>query len=476
MLVMLFSTTFITPIFIAWIYSEATSKSFFIPFLITFASGALIWLLGEIKKSQTGHDLYPRDGFTITVFFWLVLSGFGALPFLFVEGIELSITDAIFESVSGLTTTGATILSGLDELPKSLLFYRQQLQWLGGIGIVVIAVAVLPMLGMGGMQLYRTEMPGLAKNAKLTPRIAKTAKALFSIYATLTGVCALAYWIAGMSLFDAVCHSFSTIAIGGFSTHDDNMGYYNGNYQILVICMVFMVISGINYALHFHTYMRRSLGHYFNHSESKLYFFLLFAGISVIVITLIYTNHLNHSQSLIHGSFQVVSMLTTTGFTTQHFATWTPFIPLLLMLMAMVGACAGSTCGGIKVIRLLVILKQSLQQLRLLIHPRAVFPLKIDEHTLAEKTISLVWGFIGLYILCFNVILILLIMAGLDFISAWSATASSLSNLGPALGELATNYSLASEPAKWILCFGMLLGRLELFTLLVVLVPMFWRK
>ncbi len=478
LLIIVFSATFILPIAVSVIYAEANHVHFIWSLLITFTCGVLLWLPFSSKKLQKRRDMYPRDGYIITVLFWLVLSLFGTLPFLLQQDYSISFTNAMFESVSGLTTTGATVLSGLDNLPKSLLFYRQQLQWLGGIGIIVIAVAVLPLLGIGGMQLYRTEAPGPGKDSKLTPRIAETAKALFMVYSVLTLACMLAYWAAGMNLFDAISHSFSTVAIGGFSTHDSSMGYFNDKPLILLIAAIFMLLSGLNYALHFYSFIRKSMGHYFDDLEARTYFLLLIAAILLVVSGLQMQQGHNTvlGTTLIQGVFQTISIVTTTGFTNTNFSNWPGFIPILLIMVAIIGACAGSTGGGIKVIRLLILFKQSIRQMRLMIHPHAVFPIKVNNQLIDDTVIDSVWAFLGVYIAVFCTISILLMVTGLDFLTAWSATSSSLANLGPALGEFALNYDSASVFAKWLLCFGMLLGRLELFTLLVLFVPMFWRK
>ena len=269
-LLMIFSLTMLTPILVAALYSENTSQTFLLAFVITFLVGAAFWLP---SRNRTG-ELRTRDGFVVTVLFWLVLSTFGALPLMLSEALHLSFMDALFESISGLTTTGATVIAGLDDLPKSVLYYRQQLQWLGGIGIVVIAVAILPMLGVGGMQIYRAETPGPMKDSKLTPRITETANVLFKIYVSLTAVCALAYWAAGMSGFDAIGHSFSTVAIGGFSTHDASIGFFDSG-AIMAICTFFMIISGLNFALHYHVWHDRRLSSYWADPEARMYIYLL---------------------------------------------------------------------------------------------------------------------------------------------------------------------------------------------------------
>jgi trk system potassium uptake protein TrkH len=326
--------------------------------------------------------------------FWTVLGLTGALPFMFTENSQMSFTDSVFESVSGLTTTGSTVIVGIDELPLSLRYYRQQLQWLGGMGIIVLAVAVLPMLGIGGMQLYRAETPGPMKDSKLTPRITETAKALWFIYLTLTVICGLAYWAAGMGPFDALGHAFSTVAIGGFSTHDASMGYYNST-LIEMIAVVFMLLSGINFALHFLVVRRRSLWVYFNDSEFRGYITILGLVFLVVSVALYGMGVYNSwSESFTHGLFQAVSIGTTTGFTTADYSLWPGFISIILLFSSFVGGCAGSTGGGIKVIRFLLLIKQGIREINRLIHPNAEIPILIGHKSVPRRvgvSLSCIW-------------------------------------------------------------------------------------
>ncbi|MFA7553194.1 MAG: TrkH family potassium uptake protein [Spongiibacteraceae bacterium] len=471
MLLMVFSLTLATPIIVSLWYSDGVYPTFLLSFAITFISGALIWM--PVAKQRA--DLRTRDGFLITSLFWIVLGLFGALPFFLSPNPEMSISDAVFESLSGLTTTGATVITGLDHLPQSILFYRQQLQWLGGIGIIVIAVAILPMLGVGGMQLYRTETPGPIKDNKLTPRITETAKALFLIYLLLTISCALAYWLAGMSAFDAICHSFATIAIGGFSTHDASIGYFNSP-TIMLIASLYMIIAAINFALHFHTLRHKSLKHYAIDSESRFFVYTILGASGIVIALLMITGRYNFSEGFIHGLFQTVSITTTTGFVTADFANWPSFLPLLLLFLSIMGGCGGSTSGGMKAVRIMLMAKQGIRELSQLIHPNAVIPLKVGNRRVEAKVISAVWSFFAVYVFSFIVILMLLMATGLDYVTAFSAVVASINNLGPGLGDVASNFSGISATAKWILSFSMLLGRLEIFTLLVLFTPGFWRQ
>ncbi len=468
---MVFSLTLFTPIIISLLYGDEAYPAFLQSFAITAVSGAIMWMPVAKRKAE----LRTRDGFLITSLFWTVLGLFGALPFLLSPHPELSISDAVFESLSGLTTTGATVITGLDHLPKSILFYRQQLQWLGGIGIIVIAVAILPMLGVGGMQLYRAETPGPVKDSKLTPRITETAKALFFIYVLLTASCALAYWFAGMSGFDAICHAFSTIAIGGFSTHDASMGYFNSPVIMLIACF-YMLVAGLNFALHFHALRQGSLKHYVRDSESRFYGNTILGASIIVIVYLILTGTYTAGESFIHGLFQTISIATTAGFATADFASWPSFLPFLLITLSFMGGCGGSTGGGMKAVRIMLMAKQGIRELSQLIHPNAVIPLKVGNRRVEAKVVSAVWSFFAVYMFAFIVILLLLMATGLDYTTAFSAVLASINNLGPGLGAVSAHYGDISASAKWILCFSMLLGRLEVFTLLVLFTPAFWRQ
>ena len=472
MLLMLFSLTLITPIVVSFIFDDKAYPAFLFSFLITLISGALMWM--PVHKQRT-EELRTRDGFLITSLFWLVLGLFGALPFLFAQTPELTISEAAFESISGLTTTGATVISGLDHLPKSILFYRQQLQWIGGIGIIVIAVAILPMLGIGGMQLYRAETPGPIKDNKLTPRITETAKALFVVYLMLTASCALAYWLAGMTVFDAICHSFSTVAIGGFSTHDASIGYFNSP-AIMMICSVYMLIAGINFALHFYAWRLKRISHYLRDPETLFYCYVILGAMVLISGYLILSGSYSIDEGLLHGIFQTVSIATTTGFATTDFAHWPSFLPLLLILLSFMGGCGGSTGGGIKAVRVMLMAKQGVRELSQLVHPNAVIPLKVGNRRVEAKVVSAVWSFFAVYGFTFIILLLLLMSTGMDQVTAFSAVAATLNNLGPGLGEVASNFSTIGATSQWLLCFSMLLGRLEVFTLLVLFTPAFWRR
>lgn len=469
---MFFSTAQLFPASVAYYFQEyGLIKVFFNTLLASFLCGFLLYILSATKK----EDLRTKDGFIITVLFWTVLSVFGSFPLIFAEEIDISYIDALFESISGLTTTGATVLTGLDELPRSILFYRQLLQWLGGMGIIVLAVAVLPLLGIGGMQLYKAETPGPLKDSKLTPRITETAKALWYVYLTMTIVCASAYKFFGMTTYDAICHAFSTVSIGGFSTHDESFGFFTQT-SIRWTAVIFMVIAGINFGLHYIAWSKRRLLHYFYDSEVKAYFVILLTVFGLTFLTLsIYLE--DPGTSLIQESaFQVVSIATTTGFLTANYSNWPLFVPILLLLTAFIGACAGSTGGGIKVVRTLVLAKQSAGEITKLIHPNAVISIKLGKKAVSPRVAESVWGFFSIYVIVFIILFLFLLAQGNDFITSFSAVGATLNNLGPGLGEVSNNYQSLSDYSKLGLCMAMLLGRLEIFTLLVLFTPAFWRK
>ncbi len=469
-LLMLFSSAVLVPLVLALLADDNTIAGFVWAGCITFCSGAMLWL--PFRGSR--RELRIRDGFLIVSLFWIVLGLFGSLPFMLTEELQLTRVEAIFESISGLTTTGATVITGLDDLPRSILLYRQLLQWLGGIGIIVVAVAILPMLGIGGVQLYRAEMPGPSKDSKLTPRVTETAKALFKVYLLLTVSCGIAYYAAGMSIFDAVCHAFSTVAIGGFSTHDASMGHYDSA-PILLVSSVFMFIAAINFGLHFMALSTQRFDVYRKDSETKFFSAMLLIVIVVSISYLAYTGHTDTLDAAIHGLFQAVSIATTTGFASHDFATWPAFLPIMLLMASFMGGCVGSTGGGVKALRVMLIYKQGIRELKQLVHPQAVIPLKVGQRRVEAAVVSAVWSFLAVYLTAFILLMLSIMATGLDFTTAFSAVAASMNNLGPGLGDVAANYAGISPTAQALLCFAMLLGRLEVFTLLVLFTPMFWR-
>ncbi len=473
LLLALFSTTMLLPALVAFIFRDGEGFPFVVTFFLLLAGGGVLWFPNRAFR----HELKARDGFLIVVLFWTVIGSAGSIPFMLSEQPNMSVTDAFFESFSGLTTTGATVIVGLDDLPKAVLFYRQLLQWFGGMGIIVLAVAILPVLGIGGMQLYRAEIPGPVKDSKMTPRIAETAKALWYIYLTLTLSCAFAYWLAGMSVFDAISHSFSTVAIGGFSTHDSSMGYFNSP-AINLITVFFLLISACNFSLHFAAFSSGKIypGFYFRDPE-----FRAFVLIQLILLVIVFGMLINKGtyestfESFNQAFFQTVSISTTAGYTTTDFSEWPLFLPVLLLFSSFIGGCAGSTGGGMKVIRILLLSLQGSRELKRLVHPRAVYTIKVGNKALPQQIVDAVWGFFSAYALVFVICMVALIGIGIDELTAFSAVAATLNNLGPGLGDVSLHFADINSAAKWVLIVSMLFGRLEIFTLLLLFTPTFWR-
>ena len=467
-MLILFGFSLAIPILTSYIYQDNNIHTFFNSFIIFIIFGSILYF----PNRNSNNDIRTKEAFLIVVLFWFVLSIFGAIPFMLDKDLSLSFSSAFFESVSGWTTTGATIMTAIDELSPSLLIYRQLLQWLGGMGIVILALAILPMLGVGGMQLYRIESTGPIKDTKISPRIAETAKNLWFVYLGLTALCALSYYFAGMNFFDAVGHSFSTIAIGGFSTHSDSIGFFNSP-SIEVICMIFMILSAMNFVLHFIFLKEKNLGAYTEDKELMTYIKIIIFFVLTLSIFLLLTN--DNFTTLRHISFQVISFITTSGFTSTGYSLWPSFVLSILILISFIGACTGSTGGGIKVMRIMLLQKLIRKELLKIIHPSAEVSIKLKEKTISDDILSTVWNFFILYILLFFIISLALLATGLDPTTAFSAVASCINNLGPALGSVYDNYSSMNDFSKYLLSFTMLLGRLEIFTLLIVLTPYFWK-
>jgi trk system potassium uptake protein TrkH len=472
LLLMAFSSTLLVPAAVSLLYTDGEFPTFAASFVLTFLTGVTLWFPVRAVRAE----LRVRDGFVIVAMFWTVLGLLSAIPFMLVGHLHLPFTDAVFEAVSGFTTTGATVIVGLDNLPPSLLFYRQQLQWLGGMGIIVLAVAVIPMLGVGGMQLYRAETPGPMKHQKLTPRIADTARVLWIIYVGLTAACAFAYWLAGMSAFDAIGHSFATLATGGFSTHDASIGYFDSA-AIDCIAVIFMFLGAVNFALHFR--LLRGSPRWAYPKDPEFIAFALIVGISIIVMTALLAatgEYTTVSEDLRYATFQVVSCITTTGFTTADFNSWPSFLPIMLIYLSFVGGCTGSTSGGMKIIRIVLLAKQIMREVTVLIHPRAVVPVKLGRHVMDAPVLSAIWGFAALYGISTALFTMIFIGTGLDTLSAFAATGATLNLLGPGLGDVAANFAGTGDATKWTGVLAMLMGRLELFTVFVLLTPGFWRR
>lgn len=471
-IIVMSSLTKLPPAFLALAWSEPdTPGVFFGSFLLSFLIGIALW----VPVRAVNYEMRLRDGFLIVTMTWVFASLVSALPF--VHGPpHLSYTHAIFEATSGLTTTGATVIVGLDELPRSVLFYRQLLQFLGGMGIVILAVAILPMLKIGGTQLFRAESTGPTKDTKLTPRIAETAKALWGVYFGLTLLCAVSYWMAGMSLFDAVCHALSTVSTAGFSTHDAAFDYWS-NPILEWIAIIFMTLGGINFGLHFVAWRRASMAVYSTDSELRSYLRIIaVASFLVMAILWISGTYAGGGDAFRIATFQVVSHLTTTGFTVSGFDEWPGPAPLLLVVLAFIGGCSGSTVGGLKVARVVMVVRQGYREIKQLVHPKAQFLVKMGGRRVSESVVLSVSGFIAIWMICFVFLMVGMNLAGLDLESSFGATVATLTNLGPGLGAVATTFAEVSDAAVWLGTLGMILGRLEVFSLLVLLTPQFWRE
>jgi trk system potassium uptake protein TrkH len=465
------SLMMLPPILVSLYYGDNAHMHFIVSAMTFLVTGLMVYM--PVRNER--RELQLRDGFLVVTCSWLVVVLVGALPFVLMNSPDISFIDAFFESMSGFTTTGATIITNVDALPHSILYYRMQTQWFGGMGIIVLAVAILPMLHIGGMGLFRAETPGPMKDTKLTPRIKETAKALWLVYVGITILCIIAYDWGGMHLFDAVGHAFSTVATGGFSTHNESLAYFD-SLELETITMFFMFVAGINFALHFTAWRRASIQHYFRDNEFRVYVFLLIIFSLLATFALYLTGTFDSlAVSARHGTFHVISVMTTTGFTTDPFYTWPSVVPLLLIFVAFIGGCAGSTAGGMKVIRIILLHRQALREIRLLIHPHAVFPIKYSGQTVTPKLMSAVWGFFLLFIGSFATMTILLAATGLDMVTSYSAVVACITNMGPALGEAGLNYASLNDTAKVILSLAMLLGRLEIYTVLVLLMPEFWK-
>jgi len=473
LMLMLFGLSILFPLALAHFLADGAEATYDTALAITVGSGAALWLLAR------GHEgeLQIRDGFLLVVFTWTVLPAFATLP-LMLYLPDLSFTDAYFETVSGLTASGATVLSGLDRLPPSINVWRAQLIWIGGMGVVVLAVAILPLLGVGGAQLFKAETPTPMKDTKLTPRITETAKGLWVIYFVLTIACVVAYRLAGMTWFDALIHGFTTLGLGGFSSHDASFGYFDSP-VIEAVAIAFMLVASLNFATHFVAWRRRGVGPYRRDPEAGMVL-LAMLGASVLVAAYLWHAgvYADFWQSLRYATFNVVSVASTTGYANTDYGVWPAFAPLLMLYLCCFATSSGSTGGGIKMIRALVLLKASTREFTRILHPRAEVPLKIGGEPIQYNLIFAVLGFMLVYGLTIVGMSLVMTATGLDFITAFSAVVACMNNTGPGLGAVgpASTYAVLTDFQTWLCTVAMLLGRLELFTLLVVFTPAFWRK
>jgi len=470
--IMLFSITFLVPLTLSWFLNDGAQLAYDEAILITFTAGALTWLI--TRKSQ--RELQTRDGFLLVVLAWTSLPAFATLPLL-IYMPELSFTDAYFETVSGITTTGSTILSGLDTLPLSINLWRGLLVWFGGMGLIVLAVAILPLLGVGGMQIYKAETPGPMKDTKLTPRITETAKGLYLIYLGISVACGVSFWLAGMTPFDAVMHTFSTMGLGGFSSHDASFGYWNSP-AIEGVTVVFMLVAGVNFSTHFLAWRQRTFTPYRFDPEARWFIAVTLGSVLMIAIYLTAMRvYPDFFEALRFSLFNTVSIATSTGFANTDYNQWPIFVPLWMLFLSCFASCSGSTGGGMKMVRAQLLFRQGRRELTRLVHPAARLPVKLAGQVVPNNVIYAVLAFAFLYVFAIIIMTLLMTASGLEFITAFSAVIASINNTGPGLNQVgpATTYAVLTDFQTWICTIAMLLGRLELLTVLVVFTRAFWR-
>ena len=472
-MLMFFSVTYLMPIASAVIYDDGTLIDFIDAMSISFAAGFILWFGTRRHK----RELKPRDGFLLVTLAWVLMAAIATLPLLLVID-DLSFTDAYFETMSGLTTTGSTVLSGLDKLPPSINLWRHELNWVGGMGIIVLAVAILPLLGVGGMQLYKAETTGVMKDSKLTARIADTAKALWLVYFGITVACILSLKAVGMNWLDAICHAFAAMGLGGFSTYDDSVGHFDSP-AIEAVLIFFMMVAGMNFATHFVAWRGRSLRAYWSDMEAKAFVALVVSSTVVCALYLtVKGTYPGFLTALRHVAFNLVSIATDCGFASQDYDKWPIFVPLWMLFLSCVAVSSGSTGGGIKMIRALILAQQGLIELKRLVHPNLVAPLRVGDTTIPQQIAGAVLGFTFLYILAVGELTFFLVASGLDFTSSITAIVASINNAGPGLNVVgpAQNYGSLTDFQTWVCTFAMLLGRLEVLSVFVLFTPAFWRR
>ena len=472
MVIMLFGLTMLAPWILSYVVNDGAQTAYDEAVGLTILSGAFLWY----RYRRCKRELGIRDGFLMVVLVWTVLPAFAAIPLMLQLGI--SHTDAYFEAMSGLTTTGSTVLSNIDQLPMSINLWRHQLVWVGGMGLIVLAIAILPLLGIGGRQMFKAETPGPMKDAKMTPRIAETAKGLYLVYFGVTLACLLAYRVAGMTWFDAVCHTFSTMGLGGFSTHDASFGHFNSP-AIEAIAIFFMLIAGMNFGTLFLAVTGRSVRPYLHDPEAGWFIGITLASIFVVAMYIWKEGtYAEFDTAMRHVAFNLVSIATTTGFASVDYAQWPIFAPLWMLFLSSFATSAGSTGGGIKMMRALLLYKQVYRELLRSMHPNAVYNIRIGGQTAPQQILFAVLAFGFMYMVSIVSLTLVLAFTGLDIVSAFTAIVASVNNTGPGLGVVgpSTTYEILGDFQTWVCTFAMLLGRLEIFTLLVVLTPAFWRK
>jgi trk system potassium uptake protein len=470
---LLFAVSMVLPWGFAYGLGDGAERSFAYAVGATLAAGLVLWLATFHER----RELQVRDGFLLVVLVWTVLPAFATLPLLF-SLPDLRFTDAYFEAISGLTASGATVLAGLDSLPPSINIWRGFMIWLGGMGVIVLAVAILPLLGVGGSQLFKAETPTPMKDTKLTPRIAETAKGLWLVYVAFTAACITAYWLAGMSELDALMHGFTTMGLGGFSSHDASYAYWDSP-AIEAVAIAFMLVAAINFATHFLAWRRLSLRAYRVDPEAKIMIAVLALAVLLIAGYLVLTGvYEEFGTALRFSAFNVVSVSTTTGYANTDYAQWPIFAPLVMLFLCSFASCSGSTGSGIKMVRAQILFKQIFRELLRTIHPRIYSPVKLADRPVSNATVFAVLAYLFMYVASIIVLSLLLTASGLDVVTAFSAAVVSLNNTGPGLGDVGPSLTYAglTDTQTWICSFAMLLGRLELFTLMVVLTPAFWKK
>jgi len=472
MIIMLFGLTMLAPLILSYVTNDGAQSAYDEAFALTMLSGALLFY----RYRKCKRDLTIRDGFLMVVLVWSVLPAFAAVPLMIHLGI--SHTDAYFEAMSGLTTTGSTVLSNLDTLPMSINLWRHLLVWIGGMGLIVLAIAILPLLGIGGRQMFKAETPGPMKDSKMTPRIAETAKGLWLVYLGVTVACILSYRWAGMDWFDAFCHAFSTMGLGGFSTHDASFGFFDSP-EIEFVAIVFMLIAGMNFGTLFLAVIGRSVRPYLRDPEAGWFIGVTLFSIFMVAMYIWKDGvYAEFETALRYAAFNVVSIATTTGYASVDYALWPIFAPLWMLFLSSFATSAGSTGGGIKMMRALLLYKQVFRELLRAMHPNAVYNVRIGGQVAPQPILFAVLAFAFMYMVSVVSMTLVLAFTGLDIISAFTAVVASINNTGPGLGVVgpSTTYEVLDDFQTWVCTFAMLLGRLEIFTLLVVLTPSFWRK
>jgi trk system potassium uptake protein len=469
-LIILYSFSMLVPFLLGIAYGEKDASAYLVSFLVALVTGGIGWFCTRKGKAT----LLTRDGFFVAALFWLIFSAVSAMPLILDQRMDLSIADAVFEAISGITTTGASVLHNVDELPKSILFYRAQLNFLGGLGIIVLAIAVLPLLGIGGAKLYQSEMPGPLKEEKLTPRLSDTAKHLWLIYSGLALACAVCYFLAGMHWFDAVCHSFATVSLGGLSTHDASLGYFN-NPAVELVGGVFSILAAVNFALYFFAFHKHNLAPIIDDPEFR--FFLLILGLVVgfTCVELYRTYTFAAGDALVHGFFVATSIMTDNGLVAGDYPSWPSHIVFLLLGASFFGGCVGSTCGGIKAMRFLLLYRQANREIKQLIHPNGVYAINIGNRSVSDRVTQSVWGLYFLYIFFTCIFVWGLVAAGYDFATAFGTATACINNMGAGYGETASNFGTLNDSAKWLMSIAMLFGRLEIFPILIVFSRTTWR-